>query len=272
MIDKAWQLLELQFNECCEIVKNDEFYLRYAIEKLRHSKQVAGAGNYIINKIEWLKKKPQEYIEMVRTAVLLHDVCRFTEIAYRYLGKREYDHGVGGAELLQNTPMFNNILIWLPIKHHGHRIEDLYNDEVYKNISDKNLQKEVELICFIIRDADKIANLNMITNEENVLPLFLGKGCGNAVKDGAISQIVKNNAFKHDTAPRFYEATQGDRITGYVSWFFDINYVYSINYCNKLNVVHKLFRLFNKYCNDGEFKCKYIDFVKDYLQNHDFLR
>jgi hypothetical protein len=148
----------------------------------------------------------------------------------------------------------------------------LYNDEVYKNIADKNLQKEVELICFIIRDADKIANLNMMINEANVLHLFLGKGTGDKHKDGQISQIVKDCAFKEGTTPRFDGATQGDHITGYLSWFFDMNYKYSIDYCQKLNVISGLFEMMNEYCSDNEFKSKYIEFVKSYLQNHDFLR
>ena len=271
MLEKAWQLLELQFNECFEIVKNDEFYRGYVLEKQRHSKQVAGAGNYIIPKIEWLKSKPAEYIEMVRTAVLLHDVCRFSEIAYRYKNEGKYDHGVAASELLKHTPLFGDIRIWLPIKHHGHCIEDLYNDEVYQNIADKNLQKEVELICFIIRDADKIANLNMIANEENILPLFLGRSCGDKLKDGQISQIVKDSAFTYNTAPRFDGATQGDHIMSYLSWFFDINYRYSIEYCKRLNVIPKIIGLFEKYCTDEDFKPKYISFVKEYIRTHEFL-
>ena len=271
MLQKAWQLLELQFNECFDIVKNDDFYRGYALEKQRHSKQVAGAGNYIIPKIEWLKNKPAEYIEMVRTAVLLHDVCRFTEIAFAYTGKGKYDHGVGASELLKHTPLFSDIRIWLPIKHHGHRIEDLYNDVVYRKIADKNLQKEVELICFIIRDADKIANFNMLIHEANILPLFLGKSCGDKFKDGQISQIVKDNAFKFDTTPRFAGATQGDHITSYLSWFFDINYQSSIDYCQRLNIVSGLLDLFEKYCNDSDFKRSYSEFVLQYLTAHEFL-
>ena len=37
----------------------------------------------------------------------------------------------------------------------------MYADDEYQNISNKKLQKEVEEICFIIRDADKIANLHI---------------------------------------------------------------------------------------------------------------
>lgn len=272
MLEKAWQLLELQFKECWEIVKNDEFYGGYALEKWRHSKQVAGTGNYIIPKIEWLKQKDSSYVEMVRTAVLLHDVCRFTEIVCKFQNRGKYDHGLGASILLQNTPMFSDMRIWLPIKHHGHIIEELYNDEVYQNISDKELQKEIRLICFIIRDADKIANLNMLVNEKDVLPLFLGQGSDDKYKDGQISEIVKENAFKPQPTPRFDGATVGDHITSYLSWFFDVYYQYSVDYCTKLNVIDGLFALFEKYCSDESFKREYTEFVKKYLQTHSFLR
>lgn len=272
MLKEAWQLLELQFNQCYEVVKSDEFYRGYALEKQRHSKQVAGAGNYIIPKIEWLKNKSDDYVEMVRSAVLLHDVCRFTEIEHKFGGKPKYDHGIGASELLRHTPMFNDIRIWLPIKHHGHLIESLYNDNVYQNIADAQIKKEVELICFIIRDADKIANLNMITNEDNVLDLFLGPKSSDKDKDGQISQPTRDSAFKETTTPRFAGATRGDHITSYLSWFFDINYQYSIDYCQKLNVVSGLYALFDKYCSDDKFKRDYAAHLNKYLQNHEFLR
>ena len=272
MLEEAWQLLKSNFDECCEIVKGNKFYYGYALEKWRHSKQVAGAGNYIISKVEWLKDKSAEYVEMVRTAVLLHDVCRFTEITYRYNGGDKYDHGVEAAAFLKQIPLFNDIRIWLPIKHHGHRIEYLYNDDEYKNINDKNIQREVELICFIIRDADKIANLNLMTHERSILPLFLGSGSGDKYKDGQLTPIIKENAFRYDTINRFADATVGDHIAGYVSWFFDINYKYSIDYCRKLKVIEGIFEIFEEYCSDEDFKQRYTIFVKEYIKTHDFLR
>lgn len=272
MLEEAWKLLELQFDNCYNIVKDDDFYRGYALEKLRHSKQVAGAGNYIIPEISWLKDKSAEYVEMVRTAVLLHDVCRFTEIVYRFENKGKYDHGFGGGELLKNTALFNDIRIWLPVKYHGHLIEDLYKDGLYQSLAGNGLQKEVELICFIIRDADKIANLNMMVNEPGVLPLFLGESCGDKNKDGSVSEVVKDSALRCETAPRFDGASVADHITGYISWFTDMNYQYSMDYCNKLNIVEKLFGLFDRCCTDEEFKQKYTVIMREYLRSHEFLR
>ena len=134
MLKKAMELLYLQYNQCMEVVKDDVYYRHYAEEKIRHSLQVAGAGNYLLRHIDWLKNKPAEYIEMVKTAILLHDVCRFAEIVKLYHGIEDYDHGIAAYEFLEHTPLFDDIRIRLPIKHHGHLIKELYADVEYQDL------------------------------------------------------------------------------------------------------------------------------------------
>ncbi|MBR6355740.1 MAG: hypothetical protein IKR92_02690 [Alphaproteobacteria bacterium] len=270
MLQKAVELLWLQYHQCMEIVKNDKHYSYYAEEKIRHSLQVAGAGNYLLRHIEWLKDKPAEYIDMVKTAVLLHDVCRFTEIAKLYQGAKEYDHGVAAYEFLAHTPLFNDIRIRLPIKHHGHLIQDLYDDAEYQNLPD-DLRAEVEKICFIVRDADKIANFNMVTHEPYFLPLFMDIERELTPADLAVSAHVWQTAFRHNTVPKpFY--TIGDRVTSFFSWYLDINYRAALDYCDKLGITELMYQMFDKYCGDTEFKQKYLQFVQDYLHTHEFIK
>ena len=71
MLTKAYDLLEKQYQKCLNIVQSDAFFTAYADEKKRHSLQVAGAGNYLIKHINWLQNKPADFIELVKTAVLL---------------------------------------------------------------------------------------------------------------------------------------------------------------------------------------------------------
>ncbi|MBP5353043.1 MAG: HD domain-containing protein [Alphaproteobacteria bacterium] len=273
MLDEAMQLLKLQFDQCMEIVGKDPYYRGYAEEKWRHSLQVFGAGNYLVRHVDWLKNKSLSYIEMVRTAVLLHDVCRFTEIAYKFNQDGACDHGVSGATLLKNTPMFHDVRIWLPIKQHGHLIEQIYMDDEYINIEDAKLRREIELICFLIRDADKIANLNMLVHEPKVYHLFFGKSKEDYVPetDGYVSERVQEKAFVETTAPRFAHGTVADYVVGYVSWFMDINYQSAMDYCNKLHLVEALFEMLENYCADESFKSKYAAFVRNYLRKHFFL-
>lgn len=269
MLQKAMELLYLQYHQCMEVVQSNAHYSYYAEEKIRHSLQVAGAGNYLIQHIEWPKNKPAEYIEMVKTAVLLHDVCRFSEIAKSYQGIKEYDHGVAAAEFLAHTPLFSDIRICLPIKHHGHLIQDLYADTEYQNLPE-DMREQVQKICFLVRDADKIANFNLVTHEPYFLPLFMDINRQLTPEDLAVSDHVKQNAFVENTIQKpFY--TVGDRIALLLSWFMDINYCASLDYCDKLGVTTLLFNMFDKYCGDTEFKLKYTAFIQNHLNTHRFI-
>ena len=270
MLKLATNLLYLQYNQCMEVVGDNTFYSYYAEEKIRHSLQVAGAGNYLLRHIEWFKDKSTEYLEMVRTAILLHDVCRFSEIAALYRGVKQYDHGVAAHELLQYTPLFDDIRIRLPIKHHGHLIEDFYADAEYQNLSDE-LKKEIEYICFVVRDADKIANFNMLAHEPYFLPLFMEVDHKITDADLQISEHILQSAFKGDTVPKPFN-TLGDRAASLLSWFVDINYQAALDYCDKLGATEWVFQMFEKYCGNQEFKQKYVAYVRDYFKNHQFIK
>ena len=270
MLKQAMKLLYLQYEDCMEKVRDDAYYSHYAQEKIRHSLQVAGAGNYLLKHILWFQDKTPEYLEMVRTAVLLHDVCRFSEISKKYQKFGKYDHGAAAYEFLWHTPLFDDIRIRLPIKHHGHLIDALYDDAEYQSLEPK-LQQQIEYICFVIRDADKIANFNMVTHEPYFVPLFLERQGELLAEDLMVSEHVKVNAFVETTVP-YPLTTVGDRVAAFISWYMDINYQAAIDYCYKLGLVDLMFAMFDKYCQDTEFKKKYAAFVRDYLAKHQYLR
>ena len=271
MLKEAYNLLKEQYAACFEIVHEDEFYRKFAEEKWRHSMQVAGAGNYLVRHIDWLKTKPETYQELVRTAILLHDVCRFTEIVHLFYGKKGYDHGVAGSELLKNMPRFMDIRIWLPIKHHGHMIEDLYADEEYLSISDKTLQKEVEKICFIVRDADKIANLHMLVNEKNIRFLFLKQSDETPGADEEITDTLKAEALQGIIVSRKHRLNCASSTVTYLSWYTDINYRAAIDFCARLNVTEMMLTMFKEYCKDEVFTKQYTEVIRRVLRERNYL-
>lgn len=270
MITEALNLLKQEYENNRDNLKDGTIYAVWYYEKWRHSLQVFGAGNYLVRHIKWLRNKPSEYIETVRSAVLLHDIARFKEINALINKNKKLDHGVEGANILQKTAMFNDIRIWLPIKHHGHLIEALYDDEEYQNLPE-DLREEVKLICFIVRDADKIANLRMIAYEKNMRPLFLSYGSGDKQKDYHVTEFAKKDVFSGRTVRRSSECTIADRMLGYLSWFNDINYCYSVEFCQKLNVIEKLKEHFTQVCDDAEFVKKYFAYFDECLRKRDFL-
>lgn len=271
MLKTAQELLKKEYeNNNINIIENTVYHVWYH-EKWRHSMQVFGAGNYLVRHIEWLKDKPEDYIEMIKSAVLLHDIFRFKEVYLLANENKKIDHGVEGAKYLQTLPLFNDIRIWLPIYHHGHLIEDLYNDPQYQSIKNEELKKEIELICFIIRDADKIANLHMMAYEPEMRPLFLSSGSGNDSKDYSVSDFAKEDAFGGKTVRRTPECTIADRMLGYLSWYNDFNYRYSIDFCEKLNVTALLKDYFARICHDKNFVKEYFIYFDRCLRERAFL-
>ena len=269
MLEEAYKLLKNQYETCLEAVSDYPYCVGFAKEKWRHSMQVAGAGNYLVRHIAWLENRPAAFIELVKTAVLLHDVCRFAEIVHLYRGDKGYDHGEAGGEMLKNILPYTDIRIWLPIKHHGHMIEDLYNDPAYKNITNEALRNEVEKICFIIRDADKIANLHMLASEEDIRYLFLGEEKEN---EGYVPEAAKQEALDGVLVKREYRVNRAASVVTYLSWFADTNYRASIDFCEKLNVPAKLYELFASYCTDKEFTASYIEVIRNMLKQKVYLR
>lgn len=270
MLKQAYQLLASEYQKCCQIVQGNKYLTLYANEKYRHSLQVMGAGNYLLQHINKVQNISAEKFEMIKAAVLLHDIGRFTEIALK-LKMQKCDHGVEGAEFLQSLPQFNDIRIWLPIRHHGHLINELYADEQFQQIENKVLQQEIEHTCFIIRDADKIANMNMLTHEEDILPLFLGIKKFNPQIDGILSPEVLQEAFEDRTITRSYLKTAADYSVWYISWFKDINYQISIDFCKKLDILPNLLKLLDKYCIDEKFKHDFNTHIWQYVEKRKYL-
>ena len=270
MYKEAYNLLKFQYESCLKIVKDNQYCTDFANEKWRHSMQVAGAGNYLIQHIEWLKDKPESYIEMVKTAVLLHDICRFTEIVRIYNNKKKFDHGNAGANLLRNLALFMDIRIWLPIRHHGHMIEDLYNDHTFLNIEDNALQEEVKKICFIIRDADKIANLRMLAQEKEMRRLFFTKAEDDK-DDGEVPELAQKQALEGKIINKEFRKTSASCLAGFLSWYTDINYHVSIDFCEKLHITQKLLNLFEDICSDSVFKLQYCAAIRKMIREKDYL-
>ena len=159
MLAEAKYLLKKTYLPAQEKLSTSRDWQAFAEEKYVHSLQVLGAGNYILGHEEFFINKSPEFIDLAKTVLVLHDIARFEEIVRRSQNITNYDHGVEGAKLLEDLPPFSNILITLPIKHHGHMIEDFYNDDAFKAINDPQQIEDVKNLIFLVRDADKIANL-----------------------------------------------------------------------------------------------------------------
>ena len=116
MLDKAKQLLKQTYQSCLQEIQHIPHFKINADEKYTHSLQVLGAGNYLLKHEKFFTGKSPKFTELVKTALVLHDIARFEEIIVKYKTLQDYDHGVEGAKLLQNIPLYNDILIFFRIE------------------------------------------------------------------------------------------------------------------------------------------------------------
>lgn len=243
LYEKAKNLLFDEYNANYKIVKNSDYHRGYMNEKIKHSLQVAGAGNGILRNEPYFQNRSSEFVEIAKTTILLHDVFRFREIKFLYETGQKLDHGIKGAEMLKSMPDFNDILITLPIKHHGHMIEELYNDEEYKAISDEQLKEDVKHIAFAVRDADKIANWQyLMTDFENVKTFWFKNTDRSSVAEMYVTPAVWQSFINQEVINNNLVKTNADTMLSTLCWLFDINYKASINYCIKLNLFNKFYK------------------------------
>ena len=269
MLKNALNLLYSEYERCLSIVKNSDFHIRYAEEKIHHSLQVLGAGNYIIKHEKWFQKQNEDFIDMVKTAVLLHDIARFEEIIGLWNKTPRIDHGVVGSKKLRDIPEYNDIRITLPIKHHGHVKEKFYEDEEYLAIKDDKLRDEVEHIFWLIRDADKIANFNIVCYEtEKYMPLFVPNPNQTPSSELKISSEVVGDFRRHKTVDYYLRQTAADHSLTFISWFFDLNYKASVTFCRKLNLVKLMFDGLQNYHNNKLLNEELRKEVDDFLNTH----
>ena len=266
LYNKAKELLHQQYQQNYEIVKSSDFHRAYVNEKIRHSLQVSGAGNGILRNEAYFKNRSPEFLDIARTAIILHDIFRFNEVKRWFLTGEKSDHGVEGAAMLKTIPTFNDIHITLSIKHHGHMVEKFYEDPEYTQINDSNLQKDIEHIHFAVRDADKIANWQILTKEFEAMRLvWLPFPTDNSSSQGIICEKMWKNFCNEEVVSKEHIQTNADELLSVLCWLFDINYEYSIKYCQRLNIFKCFFQLFEIIGTNKE-QCRQIEnIVSNYI-------
>lgn len=262
---KAENLLLNEFQSNYQIVKDSPFHRHYVEEKIRHSWQVAGAGNGILRNEVWFQSCSESVLNAAKTAILLHDIYRFREIRGMYENKLKIDHGAKGAELLKQFAEFNSPLIVLPVKHHGHMIEDFYADPEYQMIQSESMKEAIAHIIFAVRDADKIANWNLLGNEfSNMRELWVDFPDDLSLEQGQISSQLWSDFCAMKIAPLSCIKTNADAIVSVICWLFDMNYRSAVVYCQRLNLFIKLTRVLKQLKVDPEKIKKINEIMTEY--------
>lgn len=251
-LDEAKKILNREYQEKYALAHTD-LQINFMNEKIKHSYQVLGAGNYILRHEPYFQNCSKEEISYYQGIVLLHDVCRFYEILEKEKGN-SIDHGIAGAEFLAKNTIFNKNDATLSIKHHGHLIERLYEDKEYLQLS-LTEQEHIKKIAFLVRDADKIANFHLLaTNFEEMHDLFFVAKNFSDPHSKTVTPIARTDFMAHLSVNKSDIHNFADHALMMLSWIYDINYPSSFMFMEKLHTLEKIFDLFNAFWNKSDFQ------------------
>ena len=265
MLEKEKDLLQEEYLKCLEIAKHDKYMTSLTKEKITHSYQVLEVGNFLLKEENVFKNWSSQRIKEARTALLLHDIGRFAEITSKIqFPEQSTDHGILGYNILANIPEYYNPRIIIPIKHHGHMIEDLYNDPEFYTIEDPQLKYEIEKITFLVRDADKIANFKLLSESgQDIWKLFrLQKGLK---EQTPISEIVYQTFLKQEVIRIADAKTNSDFILLLICWIFDLNYHSSFAYMQNNQCFEFLVEELRNSNSDSSTQHRIKQIIQDYL-------
>lgn len=268
-------ILRQHYQETFNQVKDVDFYRIYADEKIRHSLQVIGAGNFIIKHEKTFQNRSPDFIRCAVMAYLFHDIGRFQEIRDLYnehlrtgqcpCKSPGIDHGLNGWEILKQMPFYADPRIIIPVKHHGHMIEDFYADPEYNSLSDEQLRRDIEQIIFLVRDADKIANLHLLKYDRQIFRDLFYREEQSLQKFCKLTPEPLEVFFSCQPVNRSLVVTQADRILNIIAWIFDLNYQPSFDFLLRFGCVDFLQEQLAKVNNERNLQEKIAKTLKNYI-------
>lgn len=268
LYEQARKLLRTEYETNRAALLHNQAGLAYADEKWRHSLQVAGAGNLILRHEKVFARREPAFLETAKIAILLHDVYRFREVRLLHETGQKIDHGLCGAELLSGMPEFDDLQIVLPVKHHGHMIEDLYADPVYQSLPESDFKTDLKHIAFAVRDADKIANWQILTNEfEAMRPVWLPFPEDLSDKQGSFDERMWPEFCACKVIKGRYRATNAEVLLSTLCWIFDVNYKSSVQFCKDLKLFEKFYDLLIRTHVADNYVAQIRVIVRDYVKN-----
>ena len=208
--------------------------------KVGHMYRVANISKKIATKLNLTK----EQIQLAELIGLLHDIGRFEQykkfeqtVDSKTLDNLQlFDHGKAGVEVLKEN---NYIRKYIE--------EDKYDDIIYTAIYEHNkyeltkgLEKEKELFCKIVKDADKIDLL-----EEAVLVYWQTPEEINKIEEGSLSPKMLQDFYEHKLADNRNRISQTDQILRFTSFIFDIHFPYSYEIIKEKDSVNRMIDRFD---------------------------
>ncbi len=225
--------LKKYYKEATIQIPNNSVLKNFIDRKFKHSIKVLHIGKRIMEETPELKKHPLTFKDIAQKALLFHDVGRFEEAVLRYKTtdlsansekSNQYDHGLIGYKKIKNNKNYNDVRILFPILYHGKQLEEIKNSAEWKKISKTPYKDEAEKILYLVRDADKLENLEKIKKEDKLRKDLLFTSLPPKAVHAGLSENIKQQFFAKQTISLSTIYSFADRILLVLSWIFDLNY------------------------------------------------
>ncbi len=227
-------ILKQYYREATKQVPTDSPCKQTLDHKFRHSIEVLRQGNTILAHTQELQNQNKIFRDLAQRALLFHDIGRFEENVRIFNARHNgteitamsdtYDHGVIGFELMQNRPPYNDMRILFAIRWHGKNLEEIYASDMYRQIKDSPLYGDIMQILFLVRDADKLANLYAAKEQDRLRHDLFYEQLPEEVLRSPLSAEVKAQFANGKTVLSPTLHSFADRILQLLSWIYDFNY------------------------------------------------
>lgn len=249
-------------------IPSDDFYQGFIAHKVAHSMQVLKFGRKIIGQTAELADKSQDFITAAERALLFHDVGRFKEGVLRSQAEQknqkigaaslQFNHCDLGYDTLSHHPFYSDPRILAAVKCHGMMLEDAYKLPEWRKFMQMPQKKEIKRILFLVRDADKLANLYSIKNEQRLSHDLFYKQLTEELREAPLSSENVRQFFANQVVCFKNVRSWADRILMVLSWINDINYPVSHNMCRRMRCFEYLLAELDKVNSDKNLQQKIV--------------
>ena len=253
------------FEECLRKVKGKTFFEEFAKEKIHHSMQVVGAGNYIMKNERIFQHRDPEFLKLGKLVNLYHDIGRFKEI---FLLSEDpssrHDHGFYSYEILKEKG-YSDWRLLLPVKQHGHLVDALDNDEEFQRLTSADLRREVRELYGLVKDADKIANLYLIKTDARIFKDLFFAHLSEEEKYAPVSEKVLQSMECKSLVTHGACNSFSDRLLQILCFAFEIYYRSSFDFINKHGLFEHILSVMRQFNPDAKLQRRIEDFIGGYI-------
>lgn len=259
------KLLYRAFEDCLNRVNGKTFFEGFAKEKIHHSMQVVGAGNYILKNTQTFRNRTPEFLKFGKLVNLYHDIGRFKEI--ELLSEdihSKHDHGYYSYEILKNLG-YSDPRILLPVKQHGHLADALDNDEEFRNLTSEKMRREVRELYGLVKDADKIANLYLIKTDARIFKNLFFAHLSDDEKYAPVSDKVLEYMENKSLVVSGDCRSFSDRLLQILCFAFEIYYRPSFDFIIRHGLFENIFSVMRIYNPDKKLQERIEAFIGKYI-------